>query len=131
VIVKLDVDTLPTEPDDPPAAGPDRALDPPPPAARLPDALCPVVAEGDVAGAEGDVAQPAVSPTTAHISAAATARSLFLFDSNRPTLGRRACVARGTETDESGENAGGGGGSAPVPPELPAADGPDVALNTE
>jgi hypothetical protein len=31
VIVKLDVDTLPTVPDAPPAAGPDRALDPPPP----------------------------------------------------------------------------------------------------
>jgi len=30
-IVKLDVDTLPTVPDAPPAAGPDRALDPPPP----------------------------------------------------------------------------------------------------
>jgi len=29
--VKLDVDTLPTMPDAPPAAGPDRALDPPPP----------------------------------------------------------------------------------------------------
>jgi hypothetical protein len=29
--VKLDVDTLSTVPDDPPAAGPDRALDPPPP----------------------------------------------------------------------------------------------------
>jgi hypothetical protein len=31
VIVKLDVETLLTVPDDPPAAGPDRALDPPPP----------------------------------------------------------------------------------------------------
>jgi hypothetical protein len=30
-MVKLDVDTLPTVPDAPPAAGPDRALDPPPP----------------------------------------------------------------------------------------------------
>ena len=30
VIVKPDVDTLLTVPDDPPAAGPDRALDPPP-----------------------------------------------------------------------------------------------------
>jgi hypothetical protein len=29
--VKPDVDTLLTVPDDPPAAGPDRALDPPPP----------------------------------------------------------------------------------------------------
>jgi hypothetical protein len=31
VIVKPDVDRLLTVPDDPPAAGPDRALDPPPP----------------------------------------------------------------------------------------------------
>jgi hypothetical protein len=30
-MVKLDVDTLPTVPAAPPAAGPDRALDPPPP----------------------------------------------------------------------------------------------------
>jgi hypothetical protein len=29
-MVKLAVDTLATVPDDPPAAGPDRALDPPP-----------------------------------------------------------------------------------------------------
>jgi hypothetical protein len=31
VIVKPEVDTLLTVPDDPPAAGPDRALEPPPP----------------------------------------------------------------------------------------------------
>jgi hypothetical protein len=31
VIVKPDVDMLATVPDAPPAAGPDRALDPPPP----------------------------------------------------------------------------------------------------
>jgi hypothetical protein len=30
-MAKPDVDTLSTVPDDPPAAGPDRALDPPPP----------------------------------------------------------------------------------------------------
>jgi hypothetical protein len=30
-MVKLDVDTLPTVPDAPPSAGPERALDPPPP----------------------------------------------------------------------------------------------------
>jgi hypothetical protein len=30
-MVKLDVDMLPTVPAAPPAAGPDRALDPPPP----------------------------------------------------------------------------------------------------
>jgi hypothetical protein len=32
------------------------------------------------------------------------------------------------EADESGENAGGGGGTASAPPELPATGGPDVAL---
>jgi hypothetical protein len=35
--VKLDVDTLATLPVDPPAAGPDRALDPPPAATGRPD----------------------------------------------------------------------------------------------
>jgi hypothetical protein len=33
-IVKLDLETLSTVPDDPPAAGPDRALDPPLPGTR-------------------------------------------------------------------------------------------------
>jgi hypothetical protein len=42
--VKLDVDTLSTVPDDPPAAGPDRAFDPPPRAKGWPD-----VAAGDLA----------------------------------------------------------------------------------
>jgi hypothetical protein len=42
--VKLDADTLSTVPDDPPAAGPDRALDPPPPPAGFAD-----VTEADVA----------------------------------------------------------------------------------
>ena len=36
VMVKPDADTLPTVPDAPPAAGPDRALDPPPPARKPP-----------------------------------------------------------------------------------------------
>jgi len=36
VMVKPDVDRLLTVPDDPPAAGPDRALDPPPPELLLP-----------------------------------------------------------------------------------------------
>ena len=43
-MVKLDLDTLVTVPDDPPAAGPDRALDPRPPRTGWP-----AVAEGDVA----------------------------------------------------------------------------------
>jgi hypothetical protein len=59
--VKPDADTLLTVPDDPPAAGPDRALDPPPPgpgppAAPLPGAPFAAVAEGDVAGVEEDAA---------------------------------------------------------------------------
>jgi hypothetical protein len=41
--VKLDGDTLSTVPDEPPAAGPDRALDPP-----LLDTGCPDAAEADV-----------------------------------------------------------------------------------
>jgi len=36
----------------------------------------------------------------------------------------------GEEADQSGEEAGGGGGVGPVPPELPAADGSEVALDT-
>jgi hypothetical protein len=50
--VKLDVDTLPTVPDAPPAAGPDRALDPPLPDPRPPAE--PLLAGGELllAGAE-------------------------------------------------------------------------------
>jgi len=47
VIVKPDVDTLPTVPDDPPAAGPDRALDPPPPE--------PLLAAGEALLAAGEL----------------------------------------------------------------------------
>jgi hypothetical protein len=66
---------------------------------------CPAVAEGDVAAerdvavAEEDVAATE-SPITAHISAAAPIHPLLVFDSDRRT----------------------------APPELPATDGPDVAL---
>ena len=44
-IVKLGGDTLSTLPSAPPAAGPDRAFDPP-----LPDTGCPDIADGDVTG---------------------------------------------------------------------------------
>jgi hypothetical protein len=57
-------------------------------------------AEGDVPDAEGDAEQPAESPITADISAAAPIHPPLLFDSSR-----RA-----------------------APPELPATSGPDVAL---
>jgi hypothetical protein len=128
VSAKLDLDTLPTVPDDPPAAGPDRALDPPPPergppAELAPEASCP-------ADAEGDDARPTESPTTGTITAAATIRPLFLFHSNRRTHGRRACLAIVSEADKSCEDAGRSGGAAPASPELPMIDGPDVALET-
>jgi hypothetical protein len=77
---------------------------------------------------EGDAAQPAESPITGAISAAATTHPLLPFDSNRRTLGRRACLAMVTEADQSGEDADGGAGAAQVAPELPATDGPDVAF---
>jgi hypothetical protein len=117
-------------PADPPAAGPDRALDPP--AAPRPGPGRPGVAEGDVAVADGDVAvadgdvaHPAESPITAHIGATATIHPLLLFDGDRRPFGRRACSAK---VDLSGQDADGGAGAAPVAPELPATDGPDDAL---
>jgi len=85
--VKPDVDTLATVPAAPPEAGPDRALDAPPPDPRPPAAPLPAAEEG-VAGA-ADVPQ-AESPITAHIGAAAMIHRLFLFDSNRRIAGRRS-----------------------------------------
>jgi hypothetical protein len=79
VIVKLDADTLVTVPADPPAAGPDRALDPlpdlppakPPPGVGLP-------ADEDEDEDEGeDAAQPAHTPSTAHPRTPAAIRRLF------------------------------------------------------
>jgi hypothetical protein len=126
--VKLDVDTLATVPDAPPAAGPDRALDPPPADPRPPAEPLPAIgAEGDVAVAED--ALQAASPITAPVSAPAMIHRLLVFDSNRRTLGRR-CSNVGTEADEAGEDAGGEGGAAPAPPELSSTGGPDVALET-
>jgi hypothetical protein len=58
--VKPDAETLLTLPMEPPAAGPDRALEPPPPAAERPakapeGAPCAVVVEGVVPVAELDI----------------------------------------------------------------------------
>jgi hypothetical protein len=72
--VKLDVDTLLTVPVDPPAAGPDRAFDAPPPLAGV------VVADGDVVVAVGVAAQPAI---TADIIAAAAIHPIRRFGSDR------------------------------------------------
>ena len=75
--MKPDVETVTTVPDAPPEAGPDRALDPPPPDPRPPaEPLLAAVPEGDVAAAE-DVPQ-AETPITAHISAAAMIHRLLL-----------------------------------------------------
>jgi hypothetical protein len=128
VSVKLDLDTLPTVPDAPPAAGPDRAFDPPPPdrgppAGRLPDASCP-------ADAEGEVAKPTDSPITGTMTAAATIRPPFVFHNNRRTFCRRPGLAAVTRADESSAPADGSGGAAPAAPELPIVDGPDVAIET-
>jgi len=124
--MKLDLDTVPTVPDDPPAAGPDRALDPPPalpvaPAEWLLDAGC-------VADAEGDEARPTESPITGLITAAAKSNRPFRFDSNRRTRRSRACLATVTADDQSGEDTG-EGAAAPASPEPAASDGSDVAMD--
>jgi hypothetical protein len=105
-IVKPDVETLPTVPAAPPAAGPDRALDAPPPDRGPPEApLGAAVAEGDVAVA---AAVPhADRPISAHIGAAAMTHRLLLCDSNRRCLGRRGFLTTVAEADESGEDAAG------------------------
>jgi hypothetical protein len=81
-----------------------------------------------VAVADGDVAQPAASPITAHIGAVATSHPLLLFDGNRRPFGRRACLAMVTKVDQADEDADGRVGAAPAATELPATDGPDGAL---
>jgi hypothetical protein len=67
-MVKLDVDTLSTVPDAPPAAGPDRALDP-----------VLALGAGVAEVAEDDVAAQAESPSTALISTAPAIHPPFLF----------------------------------------------------
>jgi hypothetical protein len=126
--VKLDLDTLPTVPDAPPEAGPDRAMDPPPPDPGPPAKPPPGTKLADVA--EGDVTRATESPIAAHSSAAATIHPLLLFNSDRRTVGHRACLAVVTEVDLSDGDAGRGGGATSAPPKVPATDGNDVALDT-
>jgi hypothetical protein len=78
--VKLDVDTVPTTvPDAPPAAGPDRALDPPPPPAeRLPDAVAGGAAAEAVALASA-IAKPPTASARAVAPAAIDVESLCLL----------------------------------------------------
>jgi hypothetical protein len=82
--MKLDVDTLVIVPADPPAAGPDRALDPVDPAVPPAAGKCPALAAGDeevVALAVGDeevVAVPLLLPQAARIVVAASKRKVIL-----------------------------------------------------
>jgi hypothetical protein len=67
-MVKPDVDTLLTVPDDPPAAGPDRALEPPPPGLLL--ATAEVLAVGELLAVgeallEAALTAPEEQPATA------------------------------------------------------------------
>lgn len=126
--MKLDLDTLPTVPDAPPEAGPDRALEPAlpepgPPAAVLPGTTW-------AADAEGAGATPIASPIAGSINAVAAIHRHFLFDSHRRTLARRACLAMVTETERSGEDAGEGDGAALELVELAATDRLAVARAT-
>ena len=61
--MKLDVDTVPTVPDAPPAADPDRALDPPPPDLRPPGK--PLLAAAGLLLPEGALTVPEEQPATA------------------------------------------------------------------
>jgi hypothetical protein len=122
-MVKLDLDTLSTVPSAPPGAGADRALDAP---LLLAEALAVTTW---LAVAEGDVATLTERAITTDISAAAAARPVLVFASNRRTLGRRRRLAMGAEADQSGEKGGGGGVAAPAPLELPGTDGSEVTVS--
>src|SRR5580692_7583751 len=97
-MVKLDLDTRRTVPAAPPAAGPDRALDPAPPT------WCPADA-GCAADAGPDVATPTERAPRLN-TVATTINPCVLGDSSRRTLERRSCRAMVPVLVESGEGAG-------------------------
>src|SRR5271154_772636 len=101
-MVKPDFDTLVTVPEDPPAAGPDRALDPPPADPGGSAAWTPEV--GCAADADGDVGRPTESPIMGAEKAAATMLRIFFFVSTRRAFGVRSCLGEVTEVDQSGED---------------------------
>ena len=101
VMMNPDLDTLVTVPDDPPAAGPDRVLDPPP------DPSAPGVwalEVGCAADAAGDARKPTESPTMGAKNAAATMLRHFFFVSTRRTFGLRSCWAFVIAAERSGED---------------------------
>jgi hypothetical protein len=126
-----------TVPDAPPAAGPDRALDPPPPGpippAALPGADCPAVEGGVVAVADEEVpvadeelARPNESPVTEQTSTTPRIQTLLLFASSRCTLGQRSCSSVDAAADWSGGGFDGEVGGATAP----ATGCSDAALDT-
>jgi len=124
-MVKLDLDTLLTVPDDPPAAGPDRAFEPRPADPGAPAE--PLPATGCAADAEGDDARLTESPIRGLITAAAKSKRIFLFDSDDGALRGRAFVASRAEAKQSVEDVLEGGVSV-ASPELPTTGGPGGAL---
>ncbi|MFI5628683.1 hypothetical protein ACIA8E_04690 [Streptomyces sp. NPDC051664] len=103
--VKPDGEVVSTMPVEPPADGPATG---PPPAGRLGVAVGEDVAveeRGNAADEETAAADvPALaSPANAHVSPAATINPPFFFDSNRRTLGRRACTAMLAGAEPAGE----------------------------
>lgn len=118
--MKLDGDTLPTVPAAPPAAGPDRALDPVAPdrgplTGLLPAVGWPADDAGCAADTEGDAVRPTESPTTRQTTTAATIHTRFLFASTRRSVGRRACLVVVVCADKCGSDPGGGGGGGRRP----------------
>jgi hypothetical protein len=101
-----------TLPIDPPAAGPERALDP----ALLEDAVYAAgvaLDEVDVVVDVDVVPQPA-TPIAGAISAATASHPFLVSESNRRTLDRLVRLRMVTEGDRSEGDAGGAGGAAPV-----------------
>ncbi len=123
-MVKPDLDTLLTVPDEPPAAGPERALDPPP-TNRGPPAGTLLDVDG-AADAGEDSTRPRESPMMGTNSVAATMVRHFFFVSNGRTLARGTNLVVGIEADRSAKDEGGESASAPAL--LAAAEGPDVVF---
>jgi hypothetical protein len=99
-MVKPDVDVVSTMPVAPPADG---GATGPPPAGRLGVAVGEDVAVAERDDADAAYAPTPVSPATAHVIPAATIHPPFFFDSNRRTLGRRACTAVVAGAEPAGE----------------------------
>ncbi|WP_218825290.1 hypothetical protein [Streptosporangium subroseum] len=99
-MVKPDADVVSTMPVAPPADG---GATGPPLAGRLGAAVGDDAAVAEKDDADAANAPTPVSPATAHVSPAATIHPPFFFDSNRRTLGRRACTAMVDAADPADE----------------------------